>query len=119
MKYITAMMQSSRKKDEDRNIENTFQLDGWPYIGWPRVKKYRVIHDPNRSAHQLRLQAFYQKNWVEVKTYDNGYDDYGKLHEGRWVELSSQCAWTKEGLERVAQEALGKKFHSSVVSEIA
>lgn len=104
--------------DEPKEIADTFKLKKWPFVGWPASHKYRVICDPNRGSHKLRLQAMFNDEWVEVKTYDDGYDGYGKLHAGKWVPLSSQCAWTQEGLERIAREVVGIKLEPKIVREI-
>ena len=106
------------KNDEPKNRDCSFRLKSWPHIGWPISNEYRIVVDRNISSHSLRLQALYNGEWVEVMTYDDGYDDYGKLRPGKWVALSSQCGWTKSELERVAREATGTKLEPIIVSEI-
>ena len=116
---VDKVARPARWADEASEKSGSFRLAQWPFVGWPAAKKYRVVVDENYDFHKLRLQAMKGNDWVEVLTYDDGYDDYGKLHSAKWLPLSEQCAWTKDQLERIAREALGITVSATVISEIS
>lgn len=84
---------------------------------WPQSNKYRIVDYPGRGFNRYGLEAFLNKEWVAVKVYDNGCDDWGKLHGGRWVELGNTARWEIDGLKELKRFLLGKSETKRIINE--
>src|SRR3990167_9990494 len=83
--------------DQQEIIPESFMVSGYEWIGrlCPYSKEYRLVEYENRTMNKFGLQGKVGDDWKDVKCYDDGYDDYGKINPGKWVILADACSWSK------------------------
>ena len=80
-------------------ISGSITLPGYEWLGkvHPVVEEYRVVEIDGNYG----LQAKVGEHFIDVKFYDDGCDDYGRLNAGCWKPVSEACRWTPAGLKRL------------------
>jgi len=71
--------------------------------------EYRIVKYDLRSFNKYGLESKVNGAWKTVQFYDDGYDDYGKLHSAKWEDLSDFCNWSINELERFKNALSGQE----------
>ncbi len=90
--------------DEPENRIGMIIVDGWRRI-WPRSTEYRIV-DYELDYHRYGIQAKIGNDWVDLQTYDSGYDRYGKLNAGQWVLLRKKGRWSLNDVKQLINKLL-------------
>jgi hypothetical protein len=116
LKRLDAVWHGARRwDDEPAERQGMVSMVEWPYEVWPRAEQYRIVDHGLEGCHRYGLEAKQGGRWVEMLCYDDGYDDYGKLHSARWVPLRTYCAWSITGLRKLKNTLLGEPQPKRVV----
>jgi hypothetical protein len=83
---------------------------------WPRSTEYRIV-DYELDYHRYGIQAKVGNDWVDLQTYNNGYDIYGKLHAGRWMLLRMQGRWSLNNVKQFINKLLSIPEVPKVINE--
>ncbi len=99
-----------RHDEPDRPGSFTYKfMKLWP----PResISAARIV----RTAHdQIKLEVMAGGAWMTMMEFDDGYDQWGKLHKGRWLPLEKwEPTWIGEF--RYIRDMLNRKNCPDVV----
>lgn len=70
----------------------------------PKGEDYRIVRHQNG---RLGLQSLSNGDWTDLLEYDDGNDDYGRLHPARWRNMADLCRWSESGLRLLRENLLG------------
>lgn len=96
--------------DDPINREGVITRSEFPRTVWPRGEDYRVVRGQSNSlyaADHLGLQAKVGDQWIDVCTYYDGHDEYGRLGPACWKTLADTCRWDEQSLRLLRDELLG------------
>ena len=99
-----------RRFNDEPDRPGSFVIEGYEFLGkiWPMADEYRIIVYDLRTTNRYGLQANIDGFFVDVLSYHDGIDDYGKFQSGKWVEIANRCNWSFNQISLLRIKMLGE-----------